>query len=487
MKFNVLVAEDEMPILRSICSTIMECSDDFEIVAKVYNGSQAIKELDLQSIDLAFLDINMPVKSGIDVLQYIQQKHPQTIAVILSGYQEFEYAQKALKFGAFDFLLKPLKNSEMSAILSKVSAVLYKQYETKILSMLQITKNGMEDIPLKWDMPSYIAVVYFGSFHLCQSEMPLTEETFSSEKAFRNTLNNIYGEHNYIMVSTNHYAAQLLMTLDNRQNPWSDLKAAFNNFNFGNQPITVIANQKLVESSDVIKTYHKLRNEAHKRMLYEKSSIYIIDDNSTSEPLYAYKDYFNSLSNKSKEEMINQYNKILFSEQLPTRINILKMTKEFFGKLTRCSDCITSYFDIEEDILRIVEENHDRNNLTIEVKKLLIGSMNPIVQQVNDKVKLAVEMKDFLDSNISKDISLVTIEKKFGYVSAYLRSIFRSQFKVSPLDYLLNVRIDRAKELLTQGAHVKDVARSVGFSDPFYFSKVFKKKTGYSPTLYGKD
>ena len=76
------------------------------------------------------------------------------------------------------------------------------------------------------------------------------------------------------------------------------------------------------------------------------------------------------------------------------------------------------------------------------------------------------------------------LEEKFGYSAFYLRSVFKESFQVSPNEYLLKVRMERACLLLRQGVQAKDAANEVGFSDPLYFSKVFKKFTGCSPSEY---
>ena len=69
---------------------------------------------------MVFTDIRMPVMDGLELLENIQRDYPEVVTVLLSGYQEFEYAQKAVRFQAFDYLLKPVSFEKMSALLGKL-------------------------------------------------------------------------------------------------------------------------------------------------------------------------------------------------------------------------------------------------------------------------------------------------------------------------------------------------------------------------------
>ena len=97
-----MVVEDEPPILRSICRKIQQAGPNFEIVAAAQNGREALEYLQQERIDLAFLDINLPIVSGLEILEYIDRKQLDVMSVVISGYKNFEYARKACACHAMD-------------------------------------------------------------------------------------------------------------------------------------------------------------------------------------------------------------------------------------------------------------------------------------------------------------------------------------------------------------------------------------------------
>ena len=91
----------------------------------------------------------------------------------------------------------------------------------------------------------------------------------------------------------------------------------------------------------------------------------------------------------------------------------------------------------------------------------------------------------YIKNNITGNLDLGSVASIFGYSKNYLSSLFTKYAKVSFIDYVNNAKIERAKMMLSDpNAMVYEVATALGFDSPFYFSKVFKKITGTSPTAY---
>jgi len=95
-------------------------------------------------------------------------------------------------------------------------------------------------------------------------------------------------------------------------------------------------------------------------------------------------------------------------------------------------------------------------------------------------------VKRFIDSNYAESISVAEIAKTFGITVNQLSRYFRAAFGLTPYAYLVAVRMERSKELLKKGCSVKETALSVGYADPNYFSRLFRKKTGHPPTRLSK-
>ena len=117
---KVLVAEDEKPLLRGIKMLVEEIDSHFTVVKCAVNGKEAIEYLSANRVDVVFTDINMPIVDGLELMKYLSAEHPETIVVVISGYNDFEYAQKAIRFGVKEYLLKPIVKEELAAILKRI-------------------------------------------------------------------------------------------------------------------------------------------------------------------------------------------------------------------------------------------------------------------------------------------------------------------------------------------------------------------------------
>ena len=97
-------------------------------------------------------------------------------------------------------------------------------------------------------------------------------------------------------------------------------------------------------------------------------------------------------------------------------------------------------------------------------------------------------MKNYLDEKFRSNVTNQLLAANFGFVPSYFVCFFKICYGLTPMDYLVNKRIDEAKVLLEDGSlKIKDIARVVGYEDSLYFSKVFKKFTGVSPKEYKGD
>lgn len=119
MKYNVLVADDEYIIRRGIIRFVCKY-EELEIVAEAEDGEAALEMLGNNQIHLAFVDINMPFLNGLGFIRRLKELSPETLVVIITGYDDFEYAREAIRLNVFEYLLKPVMEQPFDEMIKRV-------------------------------------------------------------------------------------------------------------------------------------------------------------------------------------------------------------------------------------------------------------------------------------------------------------------------------------------------------------------------------
>ncbi|WP_026510703.1 response regulator transcription factor [Butyrivibrio sp. LC3010] len=123
MKYRALVADDEPMIRRGIIS-FLKVYSDFEVVAEAEDGEMALEKAKTTVIDVFFVDINMPFLNGLDFIKELKKLYPQALVVIITGYDLFEYARKAVGLGVFDYIVKPLMEDVFDDLIGRIRVAL---------------------------------------------------------------------------------------------------------------------------------------------------------------------------------------------------------------------------------------------------------------------------------------------------------------------------------------------------------------------------
>lgn len=121
MPLKLLIADDEDVIRRGVLKYIQLHTERFDQIYEAENGQEAIDILLKYQPDILLLDVQMPQKTGIDVMKEAKRAGLNPVVVILSGYDEFQYAQQAIRFGAKEYLLKPVRAKDILECLNRLA------------------------------------------------------------------------------------------------------------------------------------------------------------------------------------------------------------------------------------------------------------------------------------------------------------------------------------------------------------------------------
>jgi len=118
--YTVLIADDERNIREGLRAYIPWQSIGLNVSALVDNGRKVIDHLSKHPVDILLLDIQMPVLSGLEVMEIVNAQYPHIKSIILSGHADFKYAQQAITYGVSEYMLKPINITHMSDVLGKI-------------------------------------------------------------------------------------------------------------------------------------------------------------------------------------------------------------------------------------------------------------------------------------------------------------------------------------------------------------------------------
>ena len=127
--WKILICDDEAMTRRGLTKMIGHCRKDMEVVGAAAQGEEACAMIEQLRPSIVFMDINMPLVSGLEVIERYHED-PRLRFVIISGYSDFEYAQKACRYHVVDYLLKPVTEEQLSAVLDRCAAMLQQEITT---------------------------------------------------------------------------------------------------------------------------------------------------------------------------------------------------------------------------------------------------------------------------------------------------------------------------------------------------------------------
>lgn len=158
--YQVLLADDELIFLEYMRNIISWESCGCEICAAVRNGEEAERYLSCHRVDIAFLDISMPLRNGLDVCETVRRKNLPVRLVIMTGHDEFSFAYRGIKMGIDDYLLKPFSAGELAEAVRKVTASMEKKAVPAEMNRELLTESATKYEILTREIDQYLQENY---------------------------------------------------------------------------------------------------------------------------------------------------------------------------------------------------------------------------------------------------------------------------------------------------------------------------------------
>ena len=505
---KVIIAEDKPPILRSIKSKLEAIDPELKIVGVAGDGEEALMLTKELKPDIIFTDIRMPVMDGLQLITEAKKVNDGIFFVIISGYDEFEYARKAMKLGVSEYLLKPVTKDTLTDTVSRILSDLRQKkhhYEKELIAdMISSSKINKQMMDYDFECDCFcVACVNIG---------PYSDFVISFTNPFNLVwssvdLDSIVNEHlknngKYWIIDGRNLTEQVIVfaRLGHAGTDYEYVsRLVFESLSSLNVPVNMIVGKKLHKFTDIEFEVQFLRALMRKNIVFGKSNMLVSGQVNVSNSNE------NNLLSPSLEKKLgaiilsNQKNlfldelKMLFAsweQNNYTQYAVEKFLKQIDWLFRKSlADKLTSGNDSELEIDEILSMSENYNILFANV----VFIFGQYFYDSNNDGRISLKntinkIESFIKAHYSEQISVNYIADIFSLDVSYLSRAFKNHKGISPIEFIVRLRMEKAKELLSGNPNltIKDIAEAVGYNDQFYFSRIFKIITGVSPSIFKK-
>lgn len=524
--YKVMLVDDEDEVRQAIERRVDWNSIGFEVVASAENGEEALELADKFRPDVVMSDIHMPFIDGLTLCKMLKKQFPGTKIIFFSGYDEFEYAKEAIKLEAEEYILKPVDAEELKNIFLRIKARLDDEYD-KRRNIENLEKYYQESLPFLKDqlligilegrlnntnISQYFNIYQYNiesPFYSVGVLEPLAgaEGSNMNEAMLALSLKQIIDDNldDAKKYRTINYLGKViviaLLTSTEGQNDFIDEMDRICKLSAKMLDSAVCAGiGKVVGELGVLSTAFLEANNAlsYRMLLDDNQAIYIRD----VEPGYISAANFNDGQIK---ELVKQI-KIGSMEDLEAIVDDIV---HGLKKSTATIYQLQLYFvEIYVEIMRLAKsyelEDSQINELDRDVYSE-IHSFNTLEEMKNWLSEICLTIRSFIRKE-RQDSTKMLVEKAKEYIAeyyndstlsvdrvcshlgvsaTYFSSMFKKEVGISFVTYITNIRMEKAVELLESSDEKSYIiAGMVGYEDPNYFSYVFKKSYGVSPSKY---
>ena len=516
MPYKVFLVEDEIVAREGIRDNVDWASMGFEFCGDAPDGEMALPEIEANKPHVVITDIKMPFMDGLQLSKIIRTRLPETKIIILSGHDEFHYAQEAVKLGVTEYLLKPVGVNDLHEVLQKIADQLEQERQEK--ENLQKLKAQIEDnqaalrdqLLLKTvtgslssaeaiDQSYQLGIDLLAPLYLIlvlKIELNETAEPFDygAYQQVRHLIAELLGDNSDVFLIRKDLEELVLLIKGHR----ADTLAQEADF------LTALVKQEVAQKTncritvgngkikkrlgDISTSFTEaqvhLKNAALNQQFEtanqaDKAELLKLDKLSLKKYLSfgqaeEFSDFFEHYLQPLSRAAQNSY---LIKNYI--FVDMVLTTAKFVYKMGGTVDqIIPEMNDIEARLMNI----KTIDQIQAEMSKMMSNAL-AFRNSQNQSISAINKAKEFINNNFSNpDLSLTDVANHVNLSSSHLSTLFSQETDQTFKEYLTGIRIDKAKELLTTTAlKSMTIATQIGYHDPYYFSTVFKKSTGLSP------
>lgn len=541
---KIFLAEDEVVVRETIKRMIPWEELGFELVGEAADGEMALPLLIRQQPDLLITDIKMPFMDGLTLARLAKKEIPGLKVVILSGYDDFNYAKQAIGIGVEDYLLKPITKNALIERLSEIRSryehektqkEYYEKFQREMqayeknssrdffealvggsMDMMEVYKRA-EKLGLDIVAEAYNVLIFTMN---CDEDFSGQRDEYSSwEAESLELLENFFAGHSSAMLFRSDIFSYGVLLKGQRETIEENTRACVDEIRKilsrqdGRREWFLAVGQSVDRLSQIQKSYHTASRAFSQRYLYDENILYYDEMETMEHPggqaetednAYLQKVDVNALnpailqkflSNGLQEETENFVKDYFYAigqepmESLVFRNYVILNVRFSVISFIKGLGCDTNEMESADTEEVLAESGKNMESAIAYAKKMISQAIEIRDQNSGNKnrsiLKTAV---DFIDSHyMDEEISLNTVANVANVSSNHFSALFSQNMGQTFIEYLTTLRMNKAKELLRcTGMRSSEIAGEIGYKDAHYFSYLFKKTQGMTPSDYRK-
>lgn len=536
--YRIILVDDEEEVRQSIIKKIDWEDAGFSVVGDAENGQEALEKVEALEPDVILTDIRMPYMDGLSLAERVRQRYPSIKIVIFSGYDEFEYAKQAIKLNVTEYILKPVNVEELTAILKRIKSNLDEEIEQKRnVSLLRenyrrnlpilreqflnelvggtASSQNMEErlmeyhIPLAGAKKWVAAAIDIGKEALgAGRELPLHRERDLIPISVKQLFGEKLEQYCRCAVFTSSRASgselALIAAIDG-ENSQTGLIDVLGDIckeirKILEVPVTVGIGHSCQDLKDIGGSYKSAMDAlGYKAIVGAGGTIYINDVEPVSSGLLRFdsraeaalmaavkfgpREQIEEAVRAVVDKMIDA--KVHFSQcqayMLSISSSMIQMIQQYELDITQLSEGdAADTFAIIPKMVKVEDFSRWLLSMALHINQAMNQERDNTMKQVIQKAKEYI-MENYQDP----DLSVEKICRQLHLSPAYFSTMFKKETGQAYIAYLTQVRLDKAVELLNKtDDKTYVIAAKVGYQEQNYFSYVFKKRFGISPTKF---
>ncbi len=490
---RIVIVDDEILIREGLARMISRESTKFVVIGTYPDGKHVLDELPTLHFDVVITDIRMPQIDGLELIKQLKASHPQIRSILMSGFVEFNYAREAIRSSAVDYLLKPINKEQLFELLYRLDE------ERRLLHVKEEhQRSGLLLSLLHIEEPSAILLSglilpqpFFTIFALRGSSPEVvcscTDSLRQEKELLFDKLEVYKGLEVWIWYSDEP------LTLEQLSKIGSQLRVS------SPEHVLHVGSSRTYTDVAQLRQAYLEAKQACDAGIYCQGNLYYANIQEILLPETVTVDLFSAFREPLIHELqiLNVAGVMEWIHKLFSALHSQQSSPEQIVRVCRLLEETTlkelhEFENVYKGFTRIRLEERIQSCMSFsEIENLFTSIFSTVLSEIRtqrlEMSGTAVEtVKRWISTNYNQHAELNTLANMVFLTPSYLSKLFKQETGLTLTDYIIEIRIRKAKQLLKSAPDLKvhEIGTEVGYADPAYFNKLFKRVVGVTPNEY---